>query len=196
MILLLDTSALIDGRVEKLMATGISGAQIFILDCVLKELKTMADVGNEAVRDKGRRGLECAERMLQNAELSIQALLTGNQQPVDEALVAMGATMGGKIVTGDWALIAHAKASGVRCVSLFGMAEAMRQSVDVGSMIELDITGRGTKRGQVTGQLPDGMHIVLEGEESMIGERIVCEITNIIRTENGHMAFAKKAGVG
>ena len=54
----LDTSALIDGRVEDLVATGFIGGTILLHDGVLRELQAISDSSDPQRRTRGRRGLD------------------------------------------------------------------------------------------------------------------------------------------
>lgn len=56
--LLLDTSALIDGRIGDVVATGIIDSQLLVPRFVLLELQNVSDSGDKLKRNRGRRGLD------------------------------------------------------------------------------------------------------------------------------------------
>ena len=60
---ILDTSCIIDGRIEQLLDTGFLEGQILIPQFVLAELQQLADTSNDQKRVRGRRGLDILGRM-------------------------------------------------------------------------------------------------------------------------------------
>ena len=59
--LLLDTSAIIDGRIGDLFETGILEAEVIVPRFILKELQAIADSSDKLKRNRGRRGLDVLE---------------------------------------------------------------------------------------------------------------------------------------
>jgi uncharacterized protein YacL len=59
----LDTSSIIDGRIEELLNTGFIEGQIIIPKFVLEELQLLADAANDQKRVRGRRGLDILNQM-------------------------------------------------------------------------------------------------------------------------------------
>src|SRR5690606_972313 len=55
--LLIDTSVLIDGRIEGLASAGFIDAPVIVPQFVINELQTLADSGDKLKRARGRRGL-------------------------------------------------------------------------------------------------------------------------------------------
>ncbi|HEY9640483.1 MAG TPA: PIN/TRAM domain-containing protein, partial [Coleofasciculaceae cyanobacterium] len=53
---ILDTSCIIDGRIEDLLTTGFLEGQILVPQFVLQELQRIADASNDQKRVRGRRG--------------------------------------------------------------------------------------------------------------------------------------------
>ncbi|MDQ3329821.1 MAG: hypothetical protein M3552_04090, partial [Planctomycetota bacterium] len=64
--LILDSSALIDGRIADVIETRIIDAQIIVPQFILHEVQEIADSGDKSRRSRGRRGLEVLAK-LQNS---------------------------------------------------------------------------------------------------------------------------------
>ncbi|MGQ9816250.1 MAG: PIN domain nuclease, partial [Candidatus Roseilinea sp.] len=61
--ILLDTSAIIDGRIADIMATGFVRGKLVVPRFVLNEVQRVADSSDGLRRARGRRGLEVLKRM-------------------------------------------------------------------------------------------------------------------------------------
>ncbi|MCX5691027.1 MAG: hypothetical protein NTV94_14780, partial [Planctomycetota bacterium] len=69
--LLIDTSALIDGRLIDIGATGFLQAPLIIPRFVIAELQTLADSQDQYKRAKGRRGLDLASKLQRTPRLEV-----------------------------------------------------------------------------------------------------------------------------
>ena len=54
----LDTSVIIDGRIQALLRFGLIEGQIIVAQSVMDELQKLSDSSNNEKRGKGRRGLK------------------------------------------------------------------------------------------------------------------------------------------
>ncbi|MFM8785801.1 MAG: hypothetical protein ACKOFI_11820, partial [Phycisphaerales bacterium] len=70
--LLLDTSVLVDGRIEDLGRTGIVDAPVIVPAFVIDELQALADSGDAGKRQRGRRGLDVLQRLQANPFLDVE----------------------------------------------------------------------------------------------------------------------------
>src|SRR5205814_1253536 len=61
--ILLDTSVLIDGRINDIVQTGILESQLVVPQFVIDELQTIADSGDKLKRNRGRRGLDVLQKL-------------------------------------------------------------------------------------------------------------------------------------
>ena len=61
--ILLDTSAIIDGRIFDVISSGLLNGNIVILPGILMELKHLADSQDTVKRERGRRGLGLLEKL-------------------------------------------------------------------------------------------------------------------------------------
>lgn len=67
-----DTSAIIDGRIADIAETGFLEGTLIIPEFVLRELQMVADSSDSSKRQRGRRGLDVLQRMRGNAQITVQ----------------------------------------------------------------------------------------------------------------------------
>ena len=93
--ILMDTSAIIDGRIGDLSETGFVQGTLIVPQFVLDELRHIADSSDSIRRTRGRRGLEVLAHLRRNNDLPIQ--FTDDQVPrggeVDTELVRLAKDM-------------------------------------------------------------------------------------------------------
>src|SRR3990167_345372 len=70
--IIVDTSSLIDGRIEQVAQSGFLMGEILIPGFILEELQKVADADDPIRRAKGRRGLESLDRMQHNPKLNLE----------------------------------------------------------------------------------------------------------------------------
>ncbi len=189
---LLDTSALIDGRIEQLVAAGIVNCRLLVPRVVLDELHALSDSADKLKRERGRRGLELLERLRRERQAEIVA---SEQRPgeADNVLLGLAVDLGGWIATTDATLAARGKVQRIQVVNLNEVADGMRLQAMPGERIEVNVLREGEGPQQGVGFLSDGTMVVVENGKASIGRKVEIEITGTIRTSAGRIVFAKPA---
>ncbi len=186
---LLDTSALIDGRVAEVVELGFLDGPVYVPDFVLKELQGLADSNDALSRAKGRRGLETLARL---GEFEVRVLDTGLSGEVDDALLRVARERGMAIVSNDSALLSLAKVYGVPGLSIHALAHALKAPYQPGQAIRVKIQKLGKEPGQGVGYLEDGTMVVVERAAEDRGAWVEAVVTQVIQTPLGKMVFARK----
>jgi uncharacterized protein YacL len=186
----LDTSALIDGRVLDLVTTGFLSGDLLVHAAVLRELQAIADTSDERRRVRGRRGLDAVAELKRAATVDVHLVEEDGIADVDAALVALARDRGAALLTADANLAKVATAVGVPVPALNDLAAAFRLPVGVGDVLTIELIRPGRERGQAVGHLDDGTMVVVDGAADRIGARIDVEVRNIIKTATGRMIFA------
>jgi uncharacterized protein YacL len=192
--LLLDTSALIDGRLVDIAGTGLIQSPLVIPRFVVEELQKLADLGDKVKRLRGRRGLDMIARLQRTAaiDVSIDETIIA-PQPVDQMLVELAREMNALIVTTDAGLTRIAQIQGVTVANLHDLAGALRPTVVPGEQLTIRILRPGEQPGQGVGYLDDGTMIVVEDGAAAIGEDAPVVVGSALQTSAGRMIFAKLA---
>jgi uncharacterized protein YacL len=188
-----DTSALIDGRVLDLVATGFLAGDVLVHAAVLRELQTMADTSDDRRRARARRGLDAVGELKRAPTVDVHLVEDESVADVDAALVALARDRGAMLLTTDANLAKVALALGVPVPSLNDLAAAFRLPVVVGDRLAIELVRAGRERGQAVGHLDDGTMVVVEGADHLLGRHADVVVRNVIKTATGRMVFANVA---
>jgi uncharacterized protein YacL len=186
----LDTSALIDGRVLDLVTTGFLSGDLLLHAGVLRELQAIADSSDPRRRARGRRGLDTIGELKRASTVDVHLVEEDLGGDVDAALVALARERGASLITTDHNLAKVAQALSVPVPALNDLVAAFRLPVGPGDDLELDLVKAGREHGQAIGYLDDGTMVVVESAAERIGQRVTVVVRNVIRTATGRMVFA------
>jgi uncharacterized protein YacL len=189
---LLDTSAIIDGRIANVGKTGFLDGSILVPNFVLNELQMLADSADEQRRAKGRRGLDILNSMQKDATPPIEIVdidVSGPPQ-VDDKLVILARQYRCPIITNDHNLGRVAELQGAKILNLNQLADAVRPPVISGQEIRVMIRDVGREREQGISFLDDGTMIVVEDARRLIGQEISATVTRVHQTQTGRIVFA------
>lgn len=197
--LVLDSSALIDGRIAEVVETRILDARMIVPGFVLKEVQDVADSSDKNRRTRGRRGLDVLARLqgMPHTEISVIDVddPESKSMTVDQKLVKFAKSQGGRIVTNDFNLNKVASVQGVDVINLNDVAAALRPRFLPGEILRLRIQREGEGQGQGVGYLDDGTMVVCEQALAMIGQEIEATVTSVLQSSAGRMIFARPVGV-
>jgi uncharacterized protein YacL len=193
--LVLDTSAIIDGRLADLADTGIVDSQLVAPRFVLLELQGIADSNDKLRRVRGRRGLDILDRLRTHDKIDFniyeRELPEFAGQSVDLKLVLLAKHLNGKLVTSDFNLNKVAKIHNVPVININEIAKALRPQFLPGETFQLRVVKQGEGHDQGVGYLDDGTMVVVEGGRDRIGKTIGVTVTSTLQTQSGRMIFAR-----
>lgn len=190
--ILLDTSAIIDGRVAELIESRFLEGTIVVPRFVLKELQNIADSEDPIRRARGRRGLEVLSRIQKMPQLEFK-LHEGDfpdEPAVDGKLVRLAKATGAKLFTTDFNLGKVAELQGVRYVNMMALGTAMKNVLLPGEVIQLRLVREGKDKGQAVGYLTDGTMVVVNHGAQMIGQQVEVQVQSTLQTGAGIIVFA------
>lgn len=194
-LVVVDTSALIDGRIARVCESGFLSAALVIPQFVLSELQAVADSPDPHKQSRGRRGLEVlAElRRIKNIDIRIVESEVAKRQDVDAKLVFLAQSMRAKILTTDYNLAKLAEFHGVQWLNLSQLAKALRSELTVGETVEVELVKQGKEEGQAVGYLSDGSMVVVNQARQWIGRQVKVEIISVLPSAGGKMVFGRLA---
>lgn len=190
--LLLDTSAIIDGRIADLIETKFVEGTVVVPRFVLKELQNIADSSDPIRRARGRRGLESLSRMqkIPNLEFKLHEGDFPEESAVDSKLVRLAKATGAKLYTTDFNLGKVAELQGVPYVNLMALGNAMKTVMLPGETVQLRLVREGKDKGQGIGYLNDGTMVVVNHASPMIGQQVEVQVQSTLQTGAGIIVFA------
>src|SRR5215471_12717627 len=190
--ILLDTSAIIDGRIADISQTGFVSGTLLVPRFVLNELQHIADSADTMRRNRGRRGLDMLNRLQKDATVPVEitdADVEGIAE-VDSKLVKMARNLHCPIITNDYNLNRVAELQGVKVLNINELANAVKPMLLPGEDTTIKIMQDGKELGQGVGYLDDGTMIVVEGGRQFMNTTIDVNVTRVLQTVAGRMIFA------
>jgi uncharacterized protein YacL len=192
-ITILDTSAIIDGRVADIVKTSFLEGHFIVPQFVLKELQTLADSSDSIKRDRGHRGLEILQKMRKESNFSLRFHEEDFDQPkdVDGKLIKLAQLLEARILTNDFNLDKVAELLGVVILNLNELSHALRPVLQPGEKLSVALVKEGREKEQGVGYLNDGTMIVVEKGREHIGSTQRVAVTSVLQTAGGRMVFAR-----
>lgn len=192
-LMILDTSAIIDGRIFDISQTKFLEGRLLIPRFVLKELQQVADSSDSLKRNRGRRGLEILNKLKKSSSLSIKIHDEDfpEIQAVDEKLVKLAKLLEAKVITNDFNLNKVAELQGVTILNVNDLANALRPVVLPGETLEVRLIKEGKEPNQGIGYLDDGTMVVVDNSKKLLGQMIHVTVTSVLQTSAGRMVFAR-----
>ena len=193
---LVDTSAIIDGRIADIVEAGFGPRHLVVPRFVLAELQNIADSEDAMRRGRGRRGLEVLNRLreIDHVEVEVTDEDVNEIKEVDAKLVALAQRFGCDVLTTDYNLNRVAVIQGVRVLNVNELSNAIRPVVIPGEQLLVHVVQPGKERNQGVGYLADGTMIVVDNGDKLIGQEVITEVTRVFQTVAGKMIFAVPQG--
>lgn len=193
---LLDTSAVIDGRLLTVVDAGFLRGSLLVPRFVLDELQGIADAQDSSRRRRGRRGLETLDVVRRDHRVSLHVLddEVPEVEAVDAKLVTLARRLRAGLVTTDFNLQRVADLQDVPCLNVNRLAEGLRPTIVPGDIVRVPITRTGKERGQGVGFLDDGTMVVVGDAAERVGQDVDVRITSNVQTSVGRMFFASVNG--
>jgi uncharacterized protein YacL len=188
---LLDSSALIDGRLVEIARCGFLEGTLVVTEFILQELQSLADSSDDQKRTVGRRGLDTIRTLQDDGAVLVEY---SDEDPADVAtvdgkLAALARKRNATLITTDGALAQVAEVSGVRVLNVHALAEAVRPPATPGDRLTVRMVKEGTEAGQGVGYLEDGTMVVVEDAVVLIGQEVEVDVTSIVTNRRGRMLF-------
>jgi uncharacterized protein YacL len=191
---ILDSSAVIDGRVLSLVRSGFLRGPLLVPRFILDEVQSIADAHDPMRRRQGRRGLEVLDAV-RRADVRVHVLDDEmvEYSEVDAKLVALARRLRVALMTVDGPLLQVAELQGVRCLNPDLLAEGLRSAYSSGEVLRLSLTKPGRNEGQCVGFLDDGTMVVVGEAADRLGQDVEVRVTGQVQTTQGRLLFASLA---
>ncbi len=186
-----DTSAILDGRLPALIDSGFLSGTLVVSRFVLDELQYKADAADPTARKKGRRGLDLLDEIQKEHKIKIETRTYENLTTVDAKLVQLSLDLKCPLLTNDFNLQKVASLQHVKVLNINSLASALRPIYSNGDELILEVVKPGRESGQGLAYLDDGTMVVVENGRRRVGQTVRSEISSIVQTASGRMLFAK-----
>lgn len=192
--MVLDTSALIDGRIGDVVKTGFLYGTFLVIPSVISELQALADSADDGRRARGRHGLDTLRGLQKIRKLKLIVLQREPKDAnVDDKLVSIAKKVKGKLVTVDFNLNKVGRIKGVDILNVNELTNAVKTAVLPSEILSIKVSALGKEKDQGVGYLDDGTMVVIEGGASSKGKKINVSVHRVFQTAAGQMIFARLA---
>lgn len=190
----LDTSAIIDGRIYDVCISNFLEGQLIVPTFVIEELQHIADSSDNIRRNKGRRGLELLSKMQKHSGIKIDIIEANipEEKDVDSKLLRLCKQINACIITNDYNLNKVAELQGIKVLNINELTNAVKVIVYPGENMHITIIKEGKEAGQGVGYLEDGTMVVVEDAHHEIGNDLEVMVTSVFQTAAGRMIFTRK----
>jgi uncharacterized protein YacL len=188
---ILDTCALIDGRILELNKAGFVPDQLIIPEFIVHELQLLADGTDSHKRSRARYGLDVVHQLQEDTEATVVIDKTPipDIHAIDDKLIALAVKLRAPLYTTDYNLGKVAEIQDVKVLNVNELAGALRPTALPGETKNIKIIQKGSGPKQGIGYLEDGTLIVVEEAASLTGKTVEVEITKTHQTSSGKMLF-------
>lgn len=192
-IYVLDTSAIIDGRILDICETKFLAGRLAVPRFVLNELHALSDSADNIKRQRGRRGLEILNKLqlIPENPVTIYEKDYPALREVDAKLVEIAKELNAKVVTTDFNLNKIASLQNVAVFNINDLANVLKTVALPGETFSVFIVKEGKERDQGIAYLEDGTMVVVEDGRRFAGKKLDVIVTSILQTSAGRMIFTK-----
>jgi len=194
---IMDTSAIIDGRIADICDTGFVEGKMIIPKFVLEELQYVADSPDSLKRSRGRRGLDILNRMRKDKDVVIEIVEQDfpDSKGVDAKLLDLAKKLNAKILTNDFNLNKVAELHGIKILNINELANALKPVILPGEVMTVKIVKEGKEPGQGVAYMDDGMMIIVDNAQKYVGSNVEIVVTSVLQTTAGRMVFSEMKNV-
>jgi uncharacterized protein YacL len=191
--IILDSCALIDGRVVEIVRSGFIADDLLVPQFVLNELQLLADGSDSHKRERARFGLDVARELQELApgRVSIDRDMVLNIPATDDKLLVLTKKRKGQLYTTDYNLAKVAAVEAVPVLNVNELAQSLRPVTLPGETLSIKIIQKGTNRDQGVGYLDDGTMIVVDGAARLVGRTVPVTVSRMHQTVAGKMVFGQ-----
>lgn len=189
--MLLDTCALIDGRIVELARLGFVPDELIVPEFVVHELQMLADGNDAHKRERARYGLDVVRELQDSPHATVVIDHSDTSStPTDDKLVKLAKKLAAGLYTTDYNLNKVADIEGVHVLNVNELAQQLRPVALPGERKTVKILQKGSNPKQGVGYLDDGTMIVVDDGMKFINKIVEVEVTRIHQTMAGKMIFA------
>lgn len=192
-IIIIDGSALIDGRIAPICQSRFITSTVIIPKFVLEELHKTAESEDAQRQLKGRKGIEALNKLknMTYIDLRIQDIEVDSAQHTDSKLIFLAQNLKAKLLTTDHNLAKLAEFHGIEWLNIGALTKALNPDVSVGQYFDVDLVKLGKEPHQGVGYLADGSMVVVNEAVNYIGQTVAAEVISVLPSAGGKMIFAR-----
>lgn len=192
-LIIIDSSALIDGRIAPICQSRFITSTLIVPKFVLEELHKITESEDSQRQLKGRKGIEALNKLknMTYIDLRIQDIEVDSAQHIDSKLIFLAQNLKAKLLTTDSNLAKLAEFHGIEWLNIGALTKALNPDVSVGQYFDVDLVKLGKEPHQGVGYLADGSMVVVNEAVNYIGQAVAAEVISVLPSAGGKMIFAR-----
>ena len=192
-VILLDTSAIIDGRVADIYRSHFLAGRLVVPRFVLHELQRLADSEDDLKRQRGRRGMDILRTMQKDPAIDIYIHEDDlpMDQPVDLKLIKLAKILEARVCTTDFNLSRMATIQGSEILNINDLVNSVKPVIFAGEELDILVIKEGKEEHQGVGYLEDGTMVVVTEGRRFLGQKVKVVVTSVLQTQAGRMIFSR-----
>jgi uncharacterized protein YacL len=188
---LLDSSAILDGRVYELIKTGLIDKAIFISSITIDELSRLKN-SSEIYHIRVNKGFETIEKIKSIKKDQFKIIhIVKTPKSIRDHILELSIKLGSSIITLDSSLTEMGRNSKRHMININELSIAFRAQIHPKEQFEVLLSKSGKEANQAVGYLDDGIMVVVEDGKSYINKKVIAECTSILQSNAGKILFAK-----
>lgn len=190
----LDSDAVMDGRVLRIFRSGFLHGRLIVPRFVLEDLQALVASASTSERQRAQRGLDSLEEMQKAGDIQVSIHDTPNlpeAETLHSRLIETAQLLNARLMTVDESLSKIAKIQGLDVLNIHDLDEALKPTITVGERIRLPLVRTGKEDHQAVGYLPDGTMIVVNHAVAKIGSSVDAIVISTLHTASGTMVFGE-----
>ena len=189
----IDSSAIIDGRIAEIIEANFLDGKLLIPNFILLELQNIADSSDSMRRKRGRRGLEIVNKLVQQSKITTSVIYdeVAEANAVDEKLTKLCISHEADLITTDFNLHRVAALQGIHVLNINQLANAVKAVILPGENMSILLVKEGREANQTLGYLEDGTMVVVENSAEYLGQKVEVVVVSHLQTNVGRMIFAR-----
>lgn len=188
--IILDTSAIIDGRIVEVVKSGFLPSNYVVPSFVLAELSKIADSEDLLKRNRGRRGLDMLKSLQKLLPVEVMEREYGDMD-ADAKVIKLAEELKASVVTVDNNLHKVAEVKKIKVLNLNELSNAIKPDSLPGEALTVKVVKAGNQKGQGVAFKEDGTMIVVENGEAYVGQTVDTVVTTSLQTNTGRIIFCR-----
>jgi uncharacterized protein YacL len=188
---IIESSAVLDGRIVELIKAGIIDRPIFISSVTIDELNRMKNL-SDLYKNRVNKGMEAID-IIRKIKKNGFKIIEYSKQPKStrDYILHIAKMMDASIITLDSSITEDGRKKKINVVNINELALAFRTQILPGEQFEVLINKFGKEPKQGIGYLEDGVMVVLEDGKDYINKKVLAECTSVLQSPSGKIIFGK-----
>jgi uncharacterized protein YacL len=196
-LVVVDASALMDGRIVGICAARFMGAALVVPRFVLEEIQTLSTSTDLSRRNKGVKAMATFDKLKEMEHIDVRIDESKvHSKSIQQPVVSVAQSLKAHLLTLDYHITQEAEMNGVKCLNLVALTKAVQPELGVGDVFEVELVKQGREQTQAVGYLGDGSMVVVNDASGSIGKSIRAEVVSVLPSAGGKMIFAQVSGAG